>query len=205
MTPVPLIRHWPNRNLMPTTLPALLLLLVLLALPSFAAEQEIEVSVREAGEAFIVEANFQAPVRARTAWNVLIDYEHMASILSNLESSKIASRDSNTLIVRQSGVARFGLFSYAFQVEREIRLEPMKRILTKNLSGSLKRMESEVMLTPSSQEPGVHVAYHGEFVFGSTLAGLFAQSFLRHEVEEQFQALVAEMRRRETQPLAGMQ
>ena len=190
---------------MPTRLPALLLLLALLALPSFAGEQEIEVSVREVGEAFVVEANFQAPVRARTAWNVLTDYEHMASILSNLESSKIASRDGNTLIVRQSGVARFGLFSYAFQVEREIRLEPMKRILTKNLSGSLKRMESEVMLTPSSQESGVHVAYHGEFVFGSTLAGLFAQSFLRHEVEEQFQALVAEMRRRETQPLAGMQ
>ena len=185
--------------------PHLLFLLLLLAFPSFATEQEIEVSVREAGDAFIVEANFLVPVRARTAWDVLVDYEHMASIMSNLESSKIASRNGNTLIVRQSGVAHFGIFSYAFQVEREIRLEPMKRILTRNLSGSLKRMESEVMLTPSSHESGVRVAYHGEFVFGSTLAGLFAQSFLRHEVEEQFQALVAEMRRRETQPLAGMQ
>ena len=190
---------------MPTRLPALLFLLLLLAFPSFATEQEIEVSVREAGDAFIVEANFLVPVRARTAWDVLVDYEHMASIMSNLESSKIASRNGNTLIVRQAGVARFGIFSYAFQVEREIRLEPMKRILTRNLSGSLKRMESEVMLAPSSQASGVHVAYHGEFVFGSTLAGLFAQSFLRHEVEEQFQALVAEMRRRETQALAGMQ
>jgi ribosome-associated toxin RatA of RatAB toxin-antitoxin module len=200
-----MIRHCPNRILMPIRLHLLLLLLALVALPFLAVAQEIDVTVREAGDAFIVEANFQAPVRARTAWDVLVDYEHMASIMSNLESSKIASRNGNTLIVRQTGVARFGLFSYAFQVEREIRLEPITRIHTKNLSGSLKRMESEVMLTPSSQESGVRVAYHGEFVFGSTLAGLFAQSFLRHEVEEQFQALVAEMRRRETQPLAGMQ
>jgi len=198
----PPIRHWSHRILMPTHLHALLLLLAFLASPSFADEQEIEVSVREVGETFIVEANFQAPVRARTAWDVLVDYEHMASIMSNMESSKIASRNGNTLIVKQSGVARFGIFSYAFQVEREIRLEPMKRIMTKNLSGSLKRMESEVMLTSASQESGVRIAYHGEFVFGSTLAGLFAQSFLRHEVEEQFQALVAEMRQRETQPLA---
>lgn len=190
---------------MPTQLHALLLLLVFLALQSFAGEQEIEVSVREVGDTFIVEANFQAPVRSRTAWDVLVDYEHMASIMSNMESSKIASRNGNTLIVKQSGVARFGIFSYAFQVEREIRLEPMKRILTKNLSGSLKRMESEVMLTSASQESSVRIVYHGEFVFGSTLAGLFAQSFLRHEVEEQFQALVAEMRRREAQPLAGTQ
>ena len=190
---------------MPTQLHALLLLLVFLALPSFAGEQEIEVSVREVGDTFIVEANFQAPVRSRTAWDVLVDYEHMASIMSNMESSKIASRNGNTLIVKQSGVARFGIFSYAFQVEREIRLEPMKRILTKNLSGSLKRMKSEVMLTSASQESSVRIVYHGEFVFGSTLAGLFAQSFLRHEVEEQFQALAAEMRRREAQPLAGTQ
>lgn len=190
---------------MPTYLHALPLLLALLGLPAFAVEQEIDVSVREVGDTFIVEANFQAPVRARTAWDVLVDYDHMASIMSNMESSKIASRNGNTLIVKQSGVARFGIFTYAFEVEREIRLEPMKRILTKNLSGSLKRMESEVTLTSAGQGSGVRIAYHGEFVFGSTLAGLFAQSFLRHEVEEQLQALVAEMRRRETQPLAGMQ
>ena len=188
---------------MPTCIRAALLLIVLLATPSFAVEQEITVSVRELGEGFVVEANFQAPVRLQTAWEVLIDYDHMASIMSNLESSKIASRNGNTLIVRQSGIAHFGIFNYPFQVEREIRLEPMKRILTKNLSGSLKRMESEVVLVPSSQELAVHVVYHGEFVFGSTLAGLFALSFLRHEVEEQFQTLVAEMRRRETKALAG--
>lgn len=190
---------------MPTYIRAVVLLIGLLAGRALAVEQEIAVSVREAGEAFVVEASFQAPVRLRTAWEVLVDYDHMASILSNLESSKIASRNGNTLIIKQAGVARFGIFTYPFQVEREIRLEPMQRILTKNLSGSLKRMESEVVLAPSPPGPPVHIDYRGEFIFGSTLAGLFALSFLRHEIEEQLQALVAEMRRREALPLTGTQ
>ncbi len=188
---------------MPTRLSAVLLLIVLIAGPAVGVEPEIPVTVREAGDAFVVEARFDAPVRLQTAWEVLVDYDHMVSILSNLESSKVASRQGNTLIVKQAGVARFGIFTYPFQVEREIRLEPMKRIRTKNLSGSLKRMESEVVLAPSSEGPPVHIDYHGEFVFDSTLAGMFAHSFLRHEVEEQLQAMVAEMRRRDTLPLTG--
>lgn len=184
---------------------AALLLIAFLAGRALASDQEISVTVREAGDTFVVEAHFQVPVRLRTAWEVLIDYDRMASIMSNLESSSIASRSGNTLIVKQTGVAHFGIFSYPFQVEREIRLEPMRRIVTKNLTGSLKRMESEVIVAPSTPGPAVQVDYHGEFVFGSTLVGLFALSFLRHEVEEQFQALLAEMRRRDLQTPPGAQ
>ena len=134
---------------------------------------------------------------------MLIDYDHMPTILSNLTPTQVARRNGNTLIVRQEGIARFGLFSYPFQVEREIRLEPMQRILTRNLSGSLKRMESEVRLKPSGNGSPVVIEYRAEFVFGSILAGLFAVSFLNHEVEEQFQSMLAEMKRRDAQLVSG--
>jgi hypothetical protein len=165
---------------------------------AFGGEPAVSVVVSEAGEAFVVEAMIRVPVTQRTAWEVLVDFDHMTGILNNLTSSRVARRDGDFLVVRQEGIARFGLFSYPFQVEREVRLEPMKRILTKNLSGSLKRMESEVRLIPASKGQLMQIAYRAEFVFDSVIAGLFGTAFLRHEVEEQFLLMTAEMKRRET-------
>lgn len=188
---------------MPIRILVLFSLACLLAGNAFAADQDVVVTVREAGEKFLVEASIKAPVSQQTAWDVLVDYDHMTSILSNLSASQVISRKGNHLIIKQEGVVRYGLLSHSFQVEREIRLEPMKRILTKNLSGSLKRMESEVRLKPSSNGPPVVIEYRAEFVFDSILAGLFAESFLNHEVEEQFQSMVAEMKRRDAQLISG--
>lgn len=173
---------------------------------AFGAEPAIAVAVSEAGETFVVEAMIRVPVTQRTAWEVLVNFDHMTGILNNLTSSRVARRDGDFLVVRQEGIARFGLFSYPFQVEREVRLEPMKRILTRNLSGSLKRMESEVRLIPASKGQLMQIAYRAEFVFDSVIAGLFGAAFLRHEVEEQFLLMTAEMKRRETDlPAATLQ
>ena len=173
---------------------------------AFGAEPEVAVAVSEEGEAFVVEGVIRVPVTQRAAWEVLVDFDHMTGILNNLTSSRVARRDGDYLVVRQEGIARFGLFSYPFQVEREVRLEPMKRILTRNLSGSLKRMESEVRLIPASKGQLMQIAYRAEFVFDSVIAGLFGAAFLRHEIEEQFLLLTAEMKRRETDlPAATLQ
>ena len=162
------------------------------------AEKEVAVAVSESGDGFVVQATIRPPVSLRTAWDVLIDFDHMASILSNLTASRVVSRNGNVLIVKQEGVARFGIFSYPFKVEREIRMEPPRQILARNLSGTLKRMESELQLIPSSAG-GVRIEYRAEFAFDSIIAGLFGVSFLSHEVDEQFQSIVAEMKRREAQ------
>lgn len=185
---------------------ALAFLVLLFGGNAFGAEPEVAVAVSEAGEAFVVEAMIRVPVTQRTAWEVLVDFDHMTGILNNLTSSRVARRDGDFLVVRQEGIARFGLFSYPFQVEREVRLEPMKRILTRNLSGSLKRMESEVRLIPASKGQLMQIAYRAEFVFDSLIAGLFGAAFLRHEVEEQFLLMTAEMKRREADlPAATLQ
>lgn len=174
-------------------------LMYLSAATVLAAEQEIIVAVSEAGEAYVVDATVRVLVAQRTAWEVLVDFDHMSGILNNLNSSRVVRREGDVLLVRQEGNARFGLFSYPFQVEREIRLEPMRRILTRNLSGSLKRMESEVRLAPAlAKGQPMQITYRAEFVFDSVIAGLFGASFLHHEVEEQFRLLVTEMKRRES-------
>ncbi len=164
-------------------------------------EREVAVAVRESVDGFIVQATIKPPVSLRTAWDVLVDFDHMAGILNNLTTSNVVSRNGNILIVKQEGVARFGIFSYPFTAEREIRMEPPRRILAKNLSGTLKRMQSEVPLIPTGPR-GVRIEYRAEFAFDSIIAGLFGVSFLNHEVEEQFLSIVAEMKKREAQAVS---
>ena len=99
-------------------------------------------------------------------------------------------------------MARWGLLSFSFESEREIRLEPMKRILAKGLSGTLKRMESESKVAALDQ--GVQISYHAEIVPDSILARMFGASFVRHEVEEQFLQMARGMLQRHarTEPAA---
>lgn len=176
-------------------------LLALSGAPAFGGEPDIAVVVGQSGETIVVDATIDTQTPQRTAWEVLTDFDHMTAILGNLTSSKVVRRDGQTLIVRQEGVAKYGLFSFSFESEREIRLEPMMRILVKQLSGTAKRMESEAKLTRT--ERGTHVTYHAEIVPDSVLARMFGASFVRHEVGEQFQAMLAEMARREQRASQG--
>lgn len=169
---------------------------VLLTCLATAAEQDIVLNVEKSGEAFVVETRFDVPVPLRTAWDVLTDFDHMTGILSNLSSSRIVRRDGNTVYVAQEGLAKFGIFSYAFASEREIRLEPMKRILAKQTTGNAKRFESELELTQSGG--ATQIRYRAEVVPDSIFGQTFAGRFIKHEVEEQFTAMAAEMVRRKS-------
>jgi carbon monoxide dehydrogenase subunit G len=158
------------------------------------AEPTATVTVEKKGEVFVVDATTDVQVSVETAWEVLTDFDHMASILGNLTSSKVIRQDGDTWIIRQEGVAKYGPLSFSFESEREVRLEPMKRILARNLSGTLKRMESEAKIAPLDR--GVQITYHAEMVFDSFLAQIFGATFVRHEIEEQLFAVAREMLRR---------
>jgi hypothetical protein len=173
------------------------LLTCLFCSKAISSEQNIAVVVSRAGDAFVVDATIDVSVTLRTAWEVLVDFDHMTSILGNLTTSKVLSRDGATLLVEQEGVAKYGPFSYPFQSKREVHLEPMKRILAKNISGTARRMESETELLEPDHGKGVKIRYRAEIVPDSALAGMFGLSTLRHEVEEQFQLMVSEMNVRE--------
>lgn len=171
--------------------------LALALLPAaFAAPPELafDVSVDKRGKSFVVDATADFPVPLRVAWEVLTDFEHMTSILNNVSASQIVSRNEQTLVVHQEGVARFGIFSYPFVSEREIRLKPMKKIAARQLSGNAQSFVNELRLSPG--DDGTAVRYHAELVPDSVIARTFGAPFVKHETEEQFRTLAAEMARR---------
>jgi carbon monoxide dehydrogenase subunit G len=169
--------------------------LLVLSGAAFAAGPEIAVGIEKTAVGFVVDATIELPVPLRTAWEVLTDFDNMATIISELASSKITRRSGNTLYVAQEGTAKFGIFSYAFASEREIRLEPMRRILARQLTGTAERYESEIGLAATGG--GTQVHYHAEIVPNSGLARIFGGPFIKREVEGQLNAMAAEMARRE--------
>ena len=179
----------------------LLLFLLLIAGGSvLAADGDVVIDVQRRGDAFVVDAHIDVPVARRTAWDVLTDFDHMTSVLSNLSSSRVVARDGSTLNVVQQGSVRYGFLSFPFSSEREVRLEPMRRIVARQLSGTAKSFQSEMRLSRSERSEhgvqSVHLDYQMEVVPDSSLARTFGASFVEHEVTEQLNALVAEMLRR---------
>lgn len=168
--------------------------LLTMSFSAFGVEPEVLVGIEKSGEAYVVNARINLQVPLRTAWEVLTDFDNMTGILSNLASSKIVRRNGNTLVVDQEGSAHFGIFSYSFASEREIRLEPMKRIFARQISGNAKRFESELELSQTGHV--TLIRYRAEVVPDTGIGRTFGGHFIQHEVEEQFTAMVAEMKRR---------
>ena len=174
----------------------LCLLLCLCALTGTApaAVPDVQVKVDRNGDAFVIDATTDVAVTQRQAWDVLTDLDHMVGVIGNLTSNRILQRNGNTLCVAQEGTAKFGIFSYSFVSEREIRLEPIKRIVSRQPTGNARRFESVMELSRHGQQ--THLHYHAELVPDSGIARLFGYPFVEHEIEEELLALAAEMTRR---------
>ena len=154
----------------------------------------VDIELRQSGKTFVVDATFSAPVPPSVAWEVLTDFEHMDAFVPNLAESRIVARDGNVLTILQYGVARFGPFAVRFESERQVTLAPFATIRSTQLRGTMDKLDS--ITTFASEGTGTRLTYHVEAIPGALFPDVIAQRFLRHEVAEQFDAIVREMVRR---------
>jgi hypothetical protein len=154
----------------------------------------VDIDLRQAGRTFVVDATFSAPVPPSVAWDVLTDFEHMDAFVPNLAESRIVARDGNVLTILQYGVARFGPFAMRFESERRVTLAPFTTIRSTQLRGTMDKLDSTT--TFASEGTGTRLTYHVEAIPGALFPDVVARHFLRHEIAEQFDAIVREMVRR---------
>jgi ribosome-associated toxin RatA of RatAB toxin-antitoxin module len=169
-------------------------LLLSVAAPRAYAALDMQIAVARRGELLLVDATFVAPVSQTEAWNVLTDFDAMETFVPNLDESRVAQRDGTRLRVEQRGVARWGPLSHAFTTVREVELEPMTSVRSLSISGTLRNVRSQTQFTPVAG--GTEIRHHLEFGADMWMPSLLVEPFLRHEVREQFEAVVAEMLRR---------
>ena len=178
---------------------AMLLLLALLPATSPRAQEDRDIGVRiqTDGARVIVDVNLPVDASALDTWNVMTDYEHMASFVSNLQSSRIISRDGNTLMVEQKGKAARGPFTFAFENVREIVLSPIREVQSRMISGNLEMSE----FTTQVIDHGIssEIINHGEFIPKVWVPPIIGPAVIEAETRKQFQELRAEILRRKAQ------
>jgi hypothetical protein len=178
------------------------LLLTLLGGPAFSADlpaaplsdDDVEVDYRD-GTYY---AHLAFPVAASPAVviDVLTDFNHMVGIVPNLESSQIVSRRGHVFVIKQRGRANFGPFSFPFESLRQIELLPDGRIIGTAISGSSKHLRSELRV--QAADGGARIDYQIEVVPDRWVPSSIGVRFMRHEMAEQFSALIHEMERRQS-------
>jgi hypothetical protein len=179
-----------RRRLLALTLNALLAA----AAPASAVAVDIRVAVSRRGDVFLVDAVLVAPVTGREAWRVLTDFDTMSAFVPNLETSRVTARSGERLRVEQTGVARWGPLAHAFKMVREIELEPMQLVRSHSLAESQMQVQSVTRF--ASVAEGTEIRHHIEISIDTWMPAALVEPFLRHEVREQFDAVVAEMLRR---------
>jgi hypothetical protein len=173
-------------------------LLVFWALDGVAVvddERDIVVDVRQVGDVVIIDAKFHAPVAQVRAWGVLTDFENMARIVSNLETSTVLSRGDSRLVVAQTGYEREGILSFAFETVRQVDLRPFSEIRSQLLRGSLRRLDGTTYLI--TRDGGTDIVSHGECVPGTWVPPVVGLLFTQRAARKQFAELRREMIRRE--------
>lgn len=154
-----------------------------------------DIELRQIGRTFVVDATLKAPVAPTVAWDVLTDFERMDAFVPNLADSRIVARDGNRLTILQHGIARFGPFAMRFESERVVTLAPPTTIRSTQVRGSMEKLDSITTFVPDGA--GTRLAYHVEAIPGALFPDYLARQFLRHEIAEQFDAIVREMVRRQ--------
>ena len=135
-------------------------------------------------------------VPAAAAWQVLTDYERLPTFIPGITRSSVRSRDGNRLTVEQAGEARFFIFSFPIEVRLEVLESPPYTVSSRALGGNLRRLDGRYELMPDSARGAVVLRYTGEIEPDFTLPPLIGLAAMRHMVEEQFTAMVAEIERR---------
>lgn len=171
-----------------------LVLWVLAGTAAFAESAPIEVRVQVRNRHILVDAHVPLPVNRLQAWSVLTDYDHMAAFLPNLQETRVLSTEGNMLTTFQRGTARYGLFSYDFEVTREVLLSPLEAVHSHLLSGNMKQFDADAVLHESPD--GLALDYHSDSVPDYWLPAFVVKPFVEHETRQQFEAMRREMARR---------
>jgi len=175
---------------------AVILLLAFASVPALAAadDSDIGVRVRRNGPRIIVDVNLTVAAPALDTWNVMTDYDHMASFVSNMQSSRIISRDGNTLMVEQKGQAARGPLTFAFEHVRQIVLTPIREAHSRQISGNLQASESTTTVVDHGATS--EIINHGEFIPNVWVPPIIGPAAIEAEARQQFQEFRTEILRR---------
>lgn len=154
--------------------------------------QSIDVS--RAGDGYVVKATMDVPVTVKQAWSVLTDFENLSRWVPDLTRSRVISRAKDVAIVEQTGTTKVGPARFTYTTEGSVRLKEPVSIQSRQIKGDMRRLESSIVLRPAGG--GTRISYRLEVTPGPLASAALSDEFLRIQIGNQWDAIIAEMIRR---------
>lgn len=163
------------------------------------ATDDVEVRVQKNGGGLDVYAELTVAATAEQAWAVLVDYDHMAEILSNVDVSRIVKRDGDLLEVVQTSHIGFGPFKISLDNRRRVELIPRREIRSHLIEGDLKTSDFVTRLV--QRGAATQVVWRGRIVPGPLASLAVTPGAVEAELGQLCRELRAEILRRVERPV----
>jgi carbon monoxide dehydrogenase subunit G len=158
--------------------------LSILSAAVLSAHTAVTVDVaRAADDAYVVDASFDVDVPHHVAWQVITDYEGLGRFVSSIKQSTVRQRDSERLLLEQSGVGKAWIVSLPMHVVLDVREQDQRIVAFRDLCGkSFSRYEGRWELIPTAT--GTRVTYQLKADPNGRQPALLARSAIRGSVKK---------------------
>lgn len=159
-------------------------------------QAEFSVEARRNGDAVEVQAQALLDASVALVWEVISDYERLPQFVPGIKRSVVVARSGNRLTLEQSGEARFAFLAFPIEVRLDVVEWPLEWIVSRAVSGNVKRMSGRYEIHPEPAGGGVRLRYYGVIEPAFELPPILGIVALRWSIEQQFEAMVHEILRR---------
>ena len=171
--------------------------LLIFGTPGLHAAGEVKVDAIRKGEFIEVRAHAVVEAPLSVIWTTLTDYERLPEFIPGLRKSKVIGRRGGTVVVEQSGEARFLVFTFPIDVTLEALERPPSSIQVRAISGNLRHFEGGYRVEPDPAGTGMALRWEGSIIPDVSLPPLIGEVVMRMRIEDQFTGMVREIERRE--------
>jgi len=162
-----------------------------------AAAEDLSVSARSVGPVVAIDARATIRAPLRLIWETLTDYDHLASFIPGITSSRVIGRQGDRTLIAQSGVADILFFKYPIEIVGESTPRPPFAIDLRLVSGNLRRLDGHYRIDPVGAGDERYVLrWNGLIEPSIALPGVIELPLLRANVSDQFAGMVKEIERR---------
>lgn len=177
--------------------PSLACWLVFLCAGAAYAAEDLAVEATRKGEFIEVRAHATIDASVAVIWTTLTDYDRLPEFIPGLRKSKVIGRRGTTVIVEQSGEARFLMFTFPIDATLEAVERPPFSIQVRALSGNLRHFEGGYQVEPEPNGGKIVLRWVGTIIPEVSLPPLIGEVIMRMRIEDQFIGMVREIERRE--------
>ena len=154
-----------------------------------------EINVEKKDDEFLIRAQSDVEADGAAIWSTLSDYDHLARFIPGMSSSRTVSRTGAEAVVEQKATLRLGPFRQSFTVLLAVREEMDRSISASGIGGDFRCFNSRYEIMPLGPQRA-RIVYQATLVPEMPIPPVIGQLAMRAMIGTQFDAVLAEIRRR---------